>query len=91
MRPPRCYVCHRDHRNFPDDGGDYFTLIYFGPDEDAKMGPSRVLAKLERSGHPSNAVWFCRDHAAVAHEHEDLSRDEGLAAIRKQLSENPDG
>jgi hypothetical protein len=91
MRPPRCYVCHRDHQNFPDDGQDYFTLIYFGATEDAKMGPSRVLAELERSGHPSNAVWFCRDHTAVAREYEDFSRDEGLAAILKRCSGNPGG
>jgi hypothetical protein len=43
------------------------------------------MAELHRSGHPRNAVWFCRDHAAVALEHEDLDRDEGLAAILQQV------
>jgi len=82
MRPPQCYVCLRTWSDFPDDDGDYFTLIYFGETPEEKMAPSRVLADLGRAGHPNNAVWFCRDHVTVARRHENRHRDEGLSAIK---------
>ncbi len=81
QQPPRCYVCDLSHRDVPDDGRDDFTLIYFGPDDDAKIAPSRAMAGLGRAGHPRNAIWFCPQHTGLARQHEHLSAREGLAAI----------
>ncbi len=82
MRPPDCYVCHRTLDDFPDDGRDNFTLIYFGETRQEKLGPTRPDGW---AGHRYNAVWFCSGHVAVARQHENRHRDEALAAIKAQF------
>ncbi len=89
MVPPRCYVCDLSHRDLPDDGRDYFTLIYFGPDDNAKMAPSRTMANLGRTGHPRNAIWFCHQHTSLARQHEHLNTSDGLAAIDAATGRTP--
>jgi hypothetical protein len=58
MRPPDCYVCHLTLHDVPDDAPrrDYFTLVYFGATEEARMAPGRAMAAQERTGHPSDAA-----------------------------------
>lgn len=65
MVPPRCYVCDLNLRNVPDDGTDYFTLVCFGPTQDAKLADTRAMARLGLAGHPRNAVWFCNQHVEL--------------------------
>jgi hypothetical protein len=82
MRPPDCYVCHLTLHEVPDDGRDYFTLVRFGATEDAKMGPSRAMEAVGRTGHPRNAIWFCNEHLPLGRDHADRELHEALAAIK---------
>jgi hypothetical protein len=83
-RPPDCYVCHLTLHDVPDDAPrrDYFTLVYFGATEEAKMAPSRAMAAQERTGHPYNAIWFCNEDLPLALEHENRPLGEALEAIK---------
>ena len=81
VRSPRSFVCDLSLDDVPDDGRAYFTLIYFGPDNYAKMAPSRAMADLGLAGHRGNAIWFCHQRTGLARRHEHLSTSDGLAAI----------
>jgi hypothetical protein len=87
--PQPRYVCDLSIHDVPDDGRDYFTLIYFGPDDDAKMAPSRAMADLGLAGTPRNAVWFCHQHTSLARQYEHLSTHDGLAAIDAAIGRTP--
>jgi len=79
--PPRCHVCSLGLHDVPDDGRKYFTLVYFGTDDNAKMAPSHAMAELGREGHPGNAIWFCNQHVDLARQHEDMETGAALQAV----------
>lgn len=85
FRPPVCYVCQLTPSDVPD-GRSYFTLIFFGETGEEKIDPTLALVAAEGSGHPYNAVWFCNEHAAIAHDHEDHHVKKALDAIDAQLA-----
>ncbi|HEY3952784.1 MAG TPA: hypothetical protein VGM53_05370 [Streptosporangiaceae bacterium] len=89
MRPPDCFVCHLTLGDVPDDGRDYFTLVYFGETKAEKMAPAQVLADTGRSGHPSNAVWFSNGHLPLAQQHEDRHVSDALDAIKAESDMAP--
>jgi Competence protein CoiA-like family len=85
IMPPICHVCRLTPSDVPD-GMSHFTLIFFGETGEEKMGPTLALIAVEGNGHPYNAVWFCNEHAAIAHDHEDRHLKEALAAINAQTA-----
>ena len=81
MIPPRCHVCGLGLFDVPDDGRKRFTLVYFGETDEAKLADRRGMARLGRDGHPRNAIWFCKEHADIARQHEDMEAGAALDAI----------
>ena len=65
--PPRCFVCGRDLHQVPDgeDLWSHFTLVQFGLD-DAERALEQERDATGWTGHPTGAVWFCREHAGLA-------------------------
>ncbi|WP_238019479.1 hypothetical protein KZZ52_55410 [Dactylosporangium sp. AC04546] len=73
MMPPHCYVCGLDpHSAGPGPLGERFVLVYFADPRPAPEG---------WTGHPSNAVWFCVEHAALGTTRESLPTATALREI----------
>ena len=82
-------VCGLSVHDVPGDGCGYFTLIYFGPDDDAKMAPSRAMAGVGPRRPPRNAIWSCHQHTSIARQHEHLDTSEGLAVTGAATGRTP--
>jgi hypothetical protein len=82
MKPPRCYVCGRDLDGIPDDEplSDHFVVVYFALDAQEQAQRDALEAR-EWTGHPVNAVWFCRDHADLGASRTQLHWKLALAEI----------
>ncbi len=87
--PPHCYVCGLTISDVPDAGRGRFTLVSFGPTDNAKMHDSRPMASQDRAGHPRNAVWLCTDHLALARQHQDIDTGAALRAIDTVIGRKP--
>lgn len=84
MRPPICAVCYKrfSPRKEPPSG-----LIHFKLTEEEKEYNNEML-KLNKKGHPKGKEWFCEEHYLIAKKHQELTRSEALAILRKEFPQN---
>ena len=75
MKPPYCFLCHRDFHK--EKGGD---LVYFSdyvPLEEGMMG------------HSSGSEWFCPEHQAAANALAFKTSSEALLDLQREYGEFP--
>ena len=73
VMPPQCHVCGLDLRSAPPGPlSERFVLVHFGGHRPQPEG---------WVGHPSNAVWFCVEHAALGTARESMPLADALREI----------
>ena len=81
MRPPRCAICKRNHRNSELE----FKLVRFKLTEEEQK--AKVAQKARgHVGHPPGVEWFCEEHYKKAKSLKHLSKTEAIAKMRAKSS-----